>query len=67
MVACEAGGSLFARAAPATGNADHPAEQFLYHALPGRRPCEPQREGLKAQGEGTEAHRLSKVAEQTTI
>ena len=53
MVACEAGGSTLARAASATGNADHPAEQFLYHALPGRRPCEPQREGLKAQGEGT--------------
>jgi hypothetical protein len=43
MVACEVGGSPLAGAASATGNADHPAEQFLYHALPGRRSCEPQR------------------------
>jgi hypothetical protein len=67
MVACEVGGSPLAGIASATGNADHPAEQFLYHALPGRRSCEPQREGLEAQGEGTEAHRLLKVAEQTSI
>ena len=62
MAAFEAGGPPFASA---TGNADHhPTEQFLYHALPGCRPCESKWEGLEAQGEGTEAHGLPTVAEQ---